>query len=71
MTFATFGSLAREDLETRAKNFLRLNITNKNGFLYSSKIDDEIEFLFNKGYILKKDGTQIYEMTEKGREYIR
>lgn len=72
MTFATSGPLPREDLETRAKNFLKLNIANKNGFLHSSELDEEIRFLIDNGYAVKKQGTEnlIYEATSKSKEYF-
>ncbi len=65
----------KDDLETKAKNFLKLNISNKKGFLHSHELNEEIRFLVNNGYVLKKEGAEnpvypIYEITSKGREYI-
>ena len=76
MTLSTLGRLSIEDLnwflkgdlETRAKNLLKLNITNKNGFLHSSELIEELEFLVNKKYIEKKENLK-YEVTSYGREY--
>mgnify|MGYP001573530442 CR=1 FL=1 len=76
MTLSTLGRLSIEDLnwflkgdlETRAKNLLKLNITNKNGFLHSSELIEELKFLVNKRYIEKKENLK-YEVTSYGREY--
>lgn len=76
MTFSTLGSLVREDLETRAKNLLKWKITTNGASLHSfyapESIDEEIDFLFNKGYIAQKEGLPSleYEVTSKGREYV-
>ncbi len=75
MTFATLGALIKEDLETRAKNLLKWKVTKKGASLHSfyapESIDEEIKFLFNKGYIRQKEGPPSleYEITSKGREY--
>ncbi len=76
MTFAASGPLSvkdlKGDLETRAKNFLKLNISDNNGFLHSSELIEEIDFLMENGYAVKKQGAKnlMYEATSKGREYV-
>ncbi len=56
------------DLETKAKNFLKLNLNHE--FLHVPELEKEINFLTSNGYILKKENLK-YETTEKGREYAR
>ena len=69
MTFATGGALLIDgDLETRAINLLKWKITNENNSLHSLSTKEEIEFLFNKKYIEKKDNLE-YEITSNGRKY--
>lgn len=71
MTFDTSGPLLREDLETRAKNFLKFEITNKESSLHLFSADEEIKFLLNKEYIAPKEGPGLkYAITSKGREYV-
>lgn len=75
MTISTLGSLVKEDLETRVKNLLKSEIANKDDFLqplyHSESIYEEINFLFNKGYITPMNGPPFlaYELTSKGRKY--
>lgn len=73
MTFSNLGHLIKEDLETRAKNLLRWKITTPNSSLHSfytpDSIDEEIDFLLIKNYIMLKKETLGYEVTSKGREY--
>ena len=71
MTFATGGALLIDgDLETRAINLLKWKVADERNSLDLLSTKEEIEFLFNKGYIVKKELPSLeYEITSKGKEY--